>query len=227
MKILLIEDEAKVSALLKKGLEEQGHDVKVAFDGNSGLALYRQSECDLIIMDIVMPGISGLELCRKIRESGNDYTPILMLTALGTTEDIVEGLNTGADDYLTKPFRFKELLARINALGRMHKKVKAPEKILTAGDLELHTALKEVRRAGIPVDLTALEYRLLEYLMINKNRVVSRIDILENVWHDNVDVTSNIVEVYISYLRNKIDKNHTPKLIRTIIGMGYAIKDQG
>lgn len=226
MKILLIEDEVKVSSLVKKGLEEHGHFVLQAYDGNTGLSLYKQNDCDLIILDVIMPGISGLELCKKIKDSSENYPPILMLTALGTTEDVVAGLDAGADDYLAKPFRFKELLARISALDRRSRVVKRPDKILTAGNLVLNTKSKSVSRSEQPIQLTALEYRLLEYLILNKNRVVSKIDILENVWEDNIDVTTNAVEVYISYLRNKIDRNHPNKLIKTIVGMGYALKDQ-
>ena len=225
MKILVIEDEPKLSSLIKKGLEEQQHTIVQAFDGNSGLSLYKQDDYDLIILDVVMPGISGLEFCRIIKSQGEDYLPILMLTALGMTEDVVAGLEAGADDYLIKPFRFKELLARINALDRRSRVVKKVDKILSAGDLELNTNSKEVRRSQNLIQLTALEYKLLEYLLLNKNRIVSKIDILESVWNDNVDLTTNVVEVYISYLRSKIDRDYPDKLIKTVVGMGYAVKD--
>lgn len=225
MKILVIEDEPKLSSLIKKGLEEQQHTIVQAFDGNSGLSLYKQDDYDLIILDVVMPGISGLEFCRIIKSQGEDYPPILMLTALGMTEDVVAGLEAGADDYLIKPFRFKELLARINALDRRSRVVKKVDKILSAGDLELNTNSKEVRRSQNLIQLTALEYKLLEYLLLNKNRIVSKIDILESVWNDNVDLTTNVVEVYISYLRSKIDRDYPDKLIKTVVGMGYAVKD--
>lgn len=225
MKILLVEDEVKLSSVIKKGLEEHRYHVVPAYDGNSGLSLYKQEDYDLIILDIVMPGMSGLELCMQIKEMDKNYPPILMLTALGTTEDVVSGLNAGADDYLAKPFRFKELLARINALKRRGRVIKQPDKILVAGDLELNTKSKEVKRSEKIIELTALEFKLLEYLLRNKNRVVSKIDILEHVWEDNIDLTTNVVEVYINYLRNKVDRNYPEKLIKTIIGMGYAIKE--
>lgn len=226
MKILLIEDELKISSLVKKGLEEHGHVVTPVYDGKMGLRLYQQEEFDLIIMDIIMPGISGLDLCSEIKQSGGNYPPILMLTALGTTDDVVAGLNAGADDYLPKPFRFQELLARINALKRRGGVVNQTDEILKAGDLELNTKSREVSRAGSEIQLTALEFRLLEYLLRNKNRVLSKIDILENVWEDNIGHSTNVVEVYINYLRKKVDRDFSEKLIKTIVGMGYAVRDK-
>lgn len=226
MKVLIIEDELKLSNQLKKGLEENQHRVDQAFDGIQGLKQSRQTDYDLIILDIIMPELSGLDVCKKIREDKSNHQPlILMLTALGTTEDVVDGLNAGADDYLPKPFRFKELLARINALSRRGKISETRERILSAADLELDTFSKEVSRGGRHIELTALEFKLLEYLLKNKNRVVSRMDILERVWEDNMQLTTNIVEVYISYLRNKVDRDQPVKLIKTVKGMGYAIKE--
>jgi DNA-binding response OmpR family regulator len=222
MKVLLVEDEQRVASFIRKGLEEQGIQVSQAFDGNMGLAMALSGEYDLVILDLVMPGMNGLDVCKKLRVEHGSQTPLLMLTALGTTDDIVNGLATGADDYLTKPFKFRELLARIHALTR---RKSAIAKTLTVSDLVLNVDAKEVYRAERKIELTAREFRLLEYLLQNKNRVVSRTDILENVWDINHDLGTNVVEVYINYLRNKINHGFTMPLIKTVIGMGYAIKD--
>jgi DNA-binding response OmpR family regulator len=223
MNILLIEDEPGVSSFIKKGLEEQGNEVMQAFDGDSGLKLARQYHFDVIMLDIIMPGMNGLEVCNRLKNQYEISSPILMLTALGTTDDIVTGLETGADDYLTKPFKFKELLARIQALTR--REIKSNGQLLKAKDLEMNLKTKEVSRNGTEIMLTAREFRLLEYLLINKNRVVSRIDILENVWEVDFDLGTNVIDVYINYLRKKIEKEFPSKIIKTVIGMGYIIKD--
>lgn len=222
MKVLLIEDEKSVASFIRKGLEENGIKVALAYDGVTGLNMALSDTYDVIILDIVMPGINGMEVCRKLREEHGNQTPMLMLTALGTTDDIVEGLTIGADDYLTKPFKFRELLARVQALLRRKKVV---GKLLSAGDLKLNTEAKEVYRGGKRIELTAREFRLLEYLLVNKNRVVSRTDILENVWDINHDLGTNVVDVYINYLRKKIDHDFPVALIKTVVGMGYTIKD--
>lgn len=222
MKILLVEDEQRVASFIRKGLEEQGIQVSQAFDGITGLNLALADTYDVIILDIVMPGMNGLELCKKMRVEHGDKTPILFLTALGTTNDIVDGLTTGADDYLTKPFKFRELLARVHALAR--RKVITNRK-LAIYDLDLDTDAMEVNRGGKKIELTAREFRLLEYLMQNKNRVLSRTNILENVWDINHDLGTNVVDVYINYLRKKVDHDFQVPLIRTVIGMGYIIKD--
>jgi DNA-binding response OmpR family regulator len=193
-----------------------------AFDGTTGLTMALSDDYDVIILDIVMPGMSGLELCTKLRKEHDNQTPVLMLTALGTTDDIVEGLSLGADDYLPKPFKFRELLARVRALSR---RKTAVGKTLSIDDLVLDTDAKEVHRSGKRIELTAREYRLLEYLLGNKNKVVSRTDILENVWDINHDLGTNVVDVYINYLRKKIDHGHAHPLIKTVVGMGYTIKD--
>ena len=224
MKILLIEDELSVSSFIKRGLEEQGNNVVQAFDGTTGLKLAFQDDFDLIILDIVMPGINGIEVCDTLKNKREIDTPILMLTALGTTDDIVTGLETGADDYLTKPFKFKELIARINALIRRGTD-KNENAILKIQDLEMNVKSKEVYRDGKEITLTTREFRLLEYLLRNKNRVVSRTDILENVWEVDFDLGTNVIDVYISYLRKKIEHGFTSKIIKTIIGMGYVIKE--
>jgi len=222
MKVLLIEDEQRVASFIRKGLEEQGIQVAQAFDGITGLNMALSEEYDVVILDLVMPGMNGLEVCRKLRSEHGSQTPLLMLTALGTTDDIVSGLTIGADDYLTKPFKFRELLARLHALTRRKMVV---SKQLTVADLTMNTDAKEVNRAGRRIELTAREFRLLEYLLKNKNRVVSRTDILENVWEINHDLGTNVVDVYINYLRNKINQDSSVALIKTVVGMGYTIKD--
>lgn len=222
MRVLVIEDEQGVSSFIKKGLEENGIQVTQAFDGVTGLKTALRNKFDVIVLDIIMPEMNGLEVCAKLREEYGGDISIMMLTAAGTTQDIVEGLNTGADDYLIKPFKFRELLARVQALSR--RKTQSP-RVLKAVDLELNTDTKGVQRGESKIDLTAREYRLLEYLLRNKNRVVSRMDILENVWDVNHDLGTNVVEVYINYLRKKIDHAFDSPLIKTIVGMGYTIKD--
>lgn len=222
MKILLIEDEQRVASFIRKGLEEHNIQVAQAFDGVTGLNVALSDTYDVIILDLVMPGMNGMEVCKKLRGEHGDQTPLLMLTALGTTDDIVNGLTLGADDYLTKPFKFRELLARIYALARRKTVV---NRVLTADDLKMDTKAMEVYRDGKKIELTAREFRLLEYLLLNKNQVVSRTFILENVWDINHDLGTNVVEVYINYLRKKIDHDFSVPLIKTVVGMGYMIKD--
>ncbi len=224
--VLVIEDERNVAAFIKKGLTEEGYEVFIAYDGTTGLNLLSQKDIDIIILDIILPGLSGLEVAKKIRMNGYSKLPIIMLTALGTTENVVKGLDSGADDYLVKPFKFKELLARIRALSRRKNlSVTDDIPILSISGLEMDRTAKMVKREGIEIKLTSTEYRLLEYFMINKNRVLSRIDILESVWDISFNMGTNVVDVYVNYLRNKIDKNFQPKLIQTVIGMGYIMKD--
>lgn len=222
MRVLIVEDEPGVSSFIRKGFEENGIQVTQAFDGITGLKTALRNKFDVVILDIIMPEMNGLEVCTRLREEYGSEISIMMLTAAGTTQDIVEGLNIGADDYLIKPFKFRELLARVQALAR--RKAQAP-RVLRANDIELNTDTKEVRRRENTIALTAREFRLLEYLLRNKNRVVSRIDILENVWDVNHDLGTNVVEVYINYLRKKIDHAFDNPLIKTIVGMGYTIKD--
>ena len=226
MKILVIEDEPSVSSFIKKGLEEQGNEVVQAFDGASGVKLACQYEFDIIILDIVMPIMNGIEACNKLKNKHHIEAPIIMLTALGTTDDIVSGLEAGADDYLAKPFKFKELLARIFALtrrGNLNNGNRSHQ--LEVQDLTMDLNLKEVFRNDKEIKLTSREFRLLEYLLRNKNRVVSRIDILENVWEVDFDLGTNVIDVYINYLRKKIEDGKSAKIIKTVIGMGYIIKD--
>lgn len=224
MKILVVEDEQGVSSFIKKGLEEHGHEVTQAFDGATGLRMASQKHFDLIVLDIILPGINGLEVCKKLREQGDSNTPVLMLTALAATDDVVTGLDAGADDYLKKPFKFKELLARIRALTRRKNLVSSSNQLQVA-DLQLDLDSKTVSRSNKPIKLTAREFNLLEYLIRNKGRVVSRVDILENVWEVNFDMGTNVIDVYVNYLRNKVDKHFSPKLIHTVVGMGYVLKE--
>lgn len=222
MKVLVVEDEPGVSSFIKKGLEENGIQVTQAFDGVTGLKMAQRNKFDVVILDIIMPEMNGLEVCAKLREEFGHDISILMLTASGTTEDIVEGLNTGADDYLVKPFKFRELLARLEALSR---RGAHSSRILKVGDLELNSDTKETRRQDKRIELTAREFRLLEHLLRNRNKVVSRMEILENVWDVNHDLGTNVVEVYINYLRKKIDHGFSNPLIKTVVGMGYTIRD--
>ncbi len=223
--ILVIEDEVNVSSFIKKGFEEEGHFADVAFDGAMGLSLACTKEYDVIVLDIVLPQMNGIEVCQRYRKEMGFEVPILMLTALSTTDDIVKGLETGADDYLVKPFKFKELLARINVLLRRKSIGYSSKKYLFA-DLSLDTDTKVVIRSGLKIELTSKEFRLLEFFMSNLGRVLSRTTILENVWDRNIDFNTNIVDVYVNYLRNKVDKGFDTKLIHTVIGMGYVMKEE-
>lgn len=222
MNILVIEDEPNVVAFIRKGLQEQAYEVDVAYDGLTGKSLALKKDYDLILLDVILPNSNGLETCRDIRKH-NQQVPILMLTALGSTEDVVTGLDAGADDYLTKPFKFKELLARVRALTR-RKNISQQSSLLTIADLEVNLDTKTVNRGDKSIALTAKEFSLLEYFIRNKGKVLSRLDLLENVWELNFDLSSNVVDVYVNYLRNKIDKDFEPKLIHTVIGMGYVLK---
>jgi len=224
MKILLIEDEPSVSSFIKRGLEENGHEIHQAFDGVTGLKLARQAPFELIILDLILPYKNGLEVCKELRASGFKDVPILMLTALSTTEDVVEGLEAGADDYLRKPFKFQELLARIHALAR-RREITPAHSSLHIANLEMDLDAKTVTRSGQAIAMTAREFNLLEYFIRNKGRVISRDSILEKVWGLDFDTGTNIVDVYVNYLRKKIDKDFSPKLIHTVIGMGYVMKE--
>jgi two-component system copper resistance phosphate regulon response regulator CusR len=223
MKLLLIEDEPKTVQSLKQGLEEDGYDVDIAYDGLIGKQLAKNNTYQLIISDIIIPGINGIELCREIRNSG-DATPILMLTALGTTDDKVTGLDAGADDYLVKPFEFKELLARVRALTKRAAGIMHTAQLLKFSDVEVSLDAKTVHRAGNKINLTAREFNLLVYLIRNQGRVVSKVEIAEQVWDIGFDTGTNIIEVYVNYLRKKLDKDYPVKLIHTQFGMGYVLK---
>lgn len=224
MKILLVEDEPGVADFLKRGLEEEYCHVEHALDGERGEELALSNHFDIIILDLILPGKNGLEVCKSLRKSGLK-TPVIILTALGSTEDIITGLDSGADDYLKKPFRFKELMARIRALMRRGSSTKVSDQ-LGLLDLQMDLVSKEVRRGGRLLQLTAREFALLEYLLRNQKRVVSRIDILENVWDISFNPGTNVVDVYINYLRNKVDKPFPEKLIHTVVGMGFIMREE-
>jgi two-component system copper resistance phosphate regulon response regulator CusR len=220
MRILVVEDEAPAAAVLAKGLREHAHAVDVAADGRDALEQIAANDYDLIILDVLLPGIDGLELCREVRAQGV-AVPILMLTARGGLDQRVEGLDAGADDYLPKPYHFPELLARVRALLRRGPSLAAA--VLVVEDLEVDTRARRVERAGAEIQLTTKEYALLEYLVRRKGEVVGRADIAEHVWDDSFDPMSNLIEVYIQRLRRKIDDGHRVKLIRTRRGAGYVL----
>ena len=221
MHLLIIEDEAKMATILRRGLEEEGMEVTVAADGENGLEEARRGAYDLILLDLGLPGRDGLEVARDLREEG-DHTPILMLTAWDSTEMKVRGLDAGADDYLTKPFEFAELLARIRAL---HRRV-APEAVtrLQIGDLTLNLLNRRATRAGVEFQLTGKEFELLKFFMEHPDEPLSRQVLTEKVWHGTFDNLTNVIDVYINYLRNKIDRNFEPRLIRTVRSVGYILR---
>lgn len=222
-KLLLVEDEVNIASFIQRGLEEFGHEVRVAYDGMSGWEYIRKENFQLLILDLIVPKMNGLELCRRYRQAYGFRMPVLMLTALGTTDDIVHGLEAGADDYLVKPFSFQELQARINALLR-RVDGDAERSGLQCGDLILDIAAHRAIRSGKTIDLTVKEYRLLEYFMLNQGVVLERSDLLKNVWDKDFDTNTNVVDVYVNYLRAKIDKDFKSKLIHTVVGVGYMME---
>lgn len=229
MRILLVEDEPAVVSVISRGLAESGYEVSVAPDGLLGLEMARSSDFGLIILDVMLPGMNGVELCRQLRAEKNS-TPILMLTALGTTDNVVMGLDSGADDYLSKPYKFQELEARIRSLMRRQggtvplPAANAP-KLLRLGNLELNTDTRQASRNNRVFMLTATEYRLLEYLLCNPRKVLSRAEILEHVWGIDFNMNTKVVDVYVNYLRKKINRDQEPELIHTIVGHGYMLKE--
>jgi heavy metal response regulator len=223
MRILVVEDEKKVASFLKKGLEEEHYAVDTAFDGEEGLVLAHINEYDLIILDIMLPKQDGMEVLRRIRANGSTV-PIMMLTAKDSTDEIISGLDSGSDDYLTKPFSFAELLARVRALLR--RRVKEKTDFLTVSDLSLTLSTHQVKRGEKKIELTSKEYALLEYFMRNPNRVLTRTLIAEHVWDYSFDSSTNVVDVYVNYLRKKIDRGFEKRLIYTIRGSGYMMKDE-
>lgn len=222
MKLLLVEDEHKIASSIKKGLEQESYTVDVVYDGTTGLDLALTEDYDLIILDRLLPEIDGLEICKQLREKGN-HTPVLMLTAKGQLQDRIEGFNAGADDYLVKPFAFEELLVRIRALVRRPKK--SVSNILSCADLSLDTDAFEVKRNNKHIQLSNKEFSLLEYLLHHQNKILTKEQIIAHVWNYDADILPNTVEVYMGYLRNKIDKQflNQPKLIHTVRGFGYKI----
>jgi len=222
-KILIIEDEPKVANFIKKGLEEHHFTSDIAFDGLIGKRMALVEKYDLIILDLNLPHINGFELCSIIRNA-DIRIPILMLTALGSTDDIVSGFEKGADDYLVKPFEFRELLARIRALLKRATTPVSGSSILKIDNLEINLDAKTVKRDNKLIVLTAKEFFLLEYLVRNEGKVISRAEIAQKIWEIAFDASSNVIDVYINFLRKKIDKDYTPKLIHTVVGMGYVVK---
>lgn len=224
MKILIIEDEPKVASFIKLGLEELDYEVEVVYDGMLGKKMATTKHFDLILLDIVIPYINGIELCRQVKEV-KPSTPVLMLTALGTTNDKVTGFDAGADDYLLKPFEFAELVARIRALTKRMPGNSEIANILKVGDLELDLNKKTAIRGEKRIELTAKEFALLEYFMLNKGRVLSRMNISEKVWDIAYEAQTNVVDVYVGILRKKIDRDFPTKFIHTKVGMGYIFKE--
>ena len=223
-KLLLVEDEQKIAETLKLGLTENGYQVDVAYDGNIGLKLFESNPYNIIVLDINIPGINGYELCKTIRTK-NTQVPVIMLTALSSLNDKIEGYDAGADDYIIKPFEFKELLMKIRVLiKRSMDQGTLTGNLLQAADLKMNLDSKEVKRGDTIINLTSKEFQLLEYLLRNKNKVVSRADIAINVWDIDFDTNTNVIDVYINYVRNKVDKPFDRKLIQTHVGLGYILK---
>ena len=224
-KLLLVEDEQKIADTLKLGLTEYGYHVEVAYDGNIGWKLFQKHSFNLIVLDINLPGMNGYELCKNIRAK-DPHVPVIMLTALSSLNDKIEGYDAGADDYVIKPFEFRELVMKIRVLLKRTMNQTLPiGTTLKAADLEMNLDSKEVKRGDVAINLTAKEFQLLEYLLRNKNRVVSRADIAINVWDIDFDTNTNVIDVYINYVRNKVDKQFEQKLIQTQVGMGYILKE--
>ncbi|HOY95682.1 MAG TPA: response regulator transcription factor [Catalimonadaceae bacterium] len=222
MKILVVEDELNLATYLKRGLEEEGHTIELALDSKTAKIHMGSDKFDMVILDIILPDGNGLVLCKDFKEL-HPKVPIIILTSLGSTKDKVSGLDSGADDYLVKPFQFSELAARIRAIERRKHQNQSPT-ILTALDLEMDTSSRSVQRNGKAITLTAREFKLLQVFLENRNKVLSRMDIAESVWDINFDTGTNVVDVYVNYLRNKIDKMHEKKLIHTVIGVGYVLR---
>lgn len=227
IKILVVEDEKKIADTLKLGLTEQGFATEVAYDGKIGYLLFQSEKFDLVILDINLPEMNGYELCKAIRQR-NQHMAIIMLTAMSSIENKIEGYDAGADDYIIKPFEFRELLLKIKVLLKRTSYHPEPAgHVLRAADLEMNLDTKEVHRAGKKINLTAKEFQVLEYLMRNKNRMVSRADLSLNVWDADFNSNTNVIDVYISYVRTKVDKDFDQRLIQTHIGMGYILKEKG
>lgn len=223
MYVLLVEDERRLVQVVRRVLEEEGHTVDAAYDGEEGFAMGLEGTHDVIVMDIMLPVMDGIEVCRKLRRNKVD-TPVLLLTALDGIDDRVRGLDAGADDYLPKPFAFQELLARIRALGRRRVQAREPSE-LVVDDLKLDLRRRRAERNGRTIELSPKEFSLLEFLMRNEGRVVTRTQILDHLWGYDYATDSNLVDVYVAYLRRKVDKGRSRRLIRTVRGVGYALGD--
>ncbi len=222
-KILIVEDEPKVATFINKGLLTQNIFGEIAFTGLEAISMFNKNHYDLVILDIGLPDMSGLDVCEHIRKS-NNRIPIIMLTAMGSLSDKLSGFEVGTNDYMVKPFDFMELLVRVKSLLKHYAAPVEKKKTMQVSDLELDLNEKVARRSGKEIELTAREFSLLEYLMLNKGKVVSKLEIAENVWDINFDTHTNFVEVYINYIRNKVDKGYSNKLINTVVGMGYMLK---
>jgi DNA-binding response OmpR family regulator len=222
MRVLIVEDDARMSELLRQGLEEEGHAVVVAGDGETGLAMAQAGEFDVVVLDVMLPKLDGIKVAKRLREERN-ATPILMLTARDDTADIVKGLDSGADDYLTKPFSLEVLLARLRAVSRRGPIAQPVQ--LRVGDLELDTATREVRRAGVKVNLSKTEYTLLELLMRRAGQVVRRETIMESVWGYGAEVEDNTLDAFVRLLRNKVEPRGTTRLVKTVRGVGYTVRE--
>ena len=225
MKVLLIEDEPKMLRSLRKGLEEHGIEVDEAADGSAGQHLADRNEYSVIVSDVIMPGMTGIELLRHLRKAGNQ-TPVILLTALGQTDDKVAGFEAGADDYLTKPFEFRELLVRIRALARRPAVAYQTSPLLRFAEMEMNLDAKEFYREGRKIALTPREFALMEYLLKNPGRVISKTEISEKVWNLNFDTGTNLVEVYVNFLRKKVDRDFDKKLIHTQFKIGYVLREE-
>lgn len=224
MDLLIVEDEPSIVSVISRGLAAEGFTISVAPDGLIGAEMAKNNHFDLIILDIMLPGMNGIALCKLIKKDKPNL-PIIMLTALGTTENVVNGLDNGADDYMIKPFKFAELFARIRMLMRRYQDTSNTDEVINISDLQVNVTAKTVKRNHENITLTATEYRLLEFLAKNKYKILSRIDILENVWDIDFNLGTNVVDVYVNYLRKKIDKDPHHKLIHTVIGLGYVLKE--
>lgn len=223
MKILLVEDEVSLASFIRKGIESENYELAVAYDGLMGQRLFEQQPYDVVILDVNLPLLNGFELCRYIKQH-SPRQAVLMLTALDSMQDKESGFGVGADDYLVKPFVFRELLLRIRALARRSISYAGQHALLQVADLEMDVDARIVRRAGQRIELTTREYALLEFLMVNKGKTVSRVEIAEKVWDLHFDTNTNVIDVYVNYLRKKIDKNFGQKLLHTVVGMGYLMQ---
>lgn len=223
--ILLVEDDRRIAQNISRGLTDEGYTTQVAYDGLDGREKIRTNEFDLVILDVNLPGLNGYDLCRELRLQ-NPHLPVLMLTALGEIEDKVTGLGAGADDYLVKPFDFRELLARVAACLRRVELRPDPDDIIQVANLTLNRTTRQVGRDGTIIDLTTKEFVLLDYLMQHAGRAISRLELTEHVWNMPFDTGTNVVEVYVNYLRKKVDRDFSPKLIHTRSGYGYILKEE-
>jgi two-component system copper resistance phosphate regulon response regulator CusR len=224
MKLLLAEDEPKLASFIKKGFENEGFELDIACDGRMGWSLAQQHPYSLVILDVNLPHLNGFELCRLIKQL-TPQQPVLLLTALDSLDDKIIGFEAGTDDYLAKPFAFQELLMRTRVLTRRYADAAAGQRVLRVADLELDLNRKRVVRAGQRVDLTSKEYSLLEYLLLNRGTIITRVDIAERVWELNFDTNTNVIDVYVSHLRRKLDKGYDVKLIHTVVGTGYVLRE--